>query len=66
MPLRMPVQHIGARLQQALEPHAIGRGADFVRVGRADRGQRIGGLQPGLEEADAAEVLDRASPAAAR
>ena len=40
MPLRMPCSIVGAALQQPFEPHAVGGGADFVRIGRADRGER--------------------------
>ena len=31
---------------------------DFLRIGRRDRGDAVGELQPGLEEADAAVIFD--------
>ena len=52
MPLRMPDSTIGARAQQAVEPHAAFRRADLRGVGRADGGDAVGELQPGLQEAD--------------
>jgi hypothetical protein len=51
-------QPVRARGQEALEPHAARRCADLARVGRADRADHVGVEEPGLQEADAAVVLD--------
>ena len=47
----------GASAQQAVEPHAALRRADLGGIGRRDGGDAVGELQPGLQEADAAEIL---------
>ena len=58
MPLTMPCRRSPRLRDQPVEPHAeLGR-ADFLGIGRADRGDRAGRLQPGLEEADAAIIFD--------
>ena len=48
----------GAHVYQAVEAHAELRRADFLRVGRAHRGDRPGCLQACLEKADAAIIFD--------
>ncbi len=54
----MPMQVAGAQIDETVETHAEFRGADLLRIGRADRRDRRRRLKPGLQEADAAVVLD--------
>ena len=68
IPLRMPQSTLRAP-QERIEPGPFGRRLDLRRVGRRDGRDAIGKLQPGLEEADAAVILDavdREGPARAR
>ena len=58
MPLRMPDSTSARVAQQAVEPHAARRRADLRRIGRRYRGDPVGELQPGLQVADRAVVLD--------
>ena len=44
--------------EQPVEAHAAGGRADLLGIGRAHRGDRVGVVEPGLEEADAAVILD--------
>ena len=67
MPFRMPETTSERSAQQPVERHAALRRADLGGVGRRDGRDAIGELQPGLQEADAAEILDavdRRAPAA--
>ena len=54
----MPCSTAARARDQPVEPHAVGGGADLLGVGRADGGDRGRVREPGLEEADAAEILD--------
>ena len=51
-------QHIRPRAQQSIEPHARIRLLDFDRIGRRNRGDAIGELQPGFQEPDRAIIFD--------
>ena len=50
MPLTMPWRSAARSDDQPVEPHAEIRRADLLRIGRADRGDRPGSLQPGLQD----------------
>ena len=52
------VEHALAGGDQAFEAHAEGGGGDLLGVGRADGGDGAGAGDAGLQEADAAVVLD--------
>ena len=59
MPLTMPVQRGAARAQiRPSRPMPNSARADLRGVGRADGGDRVGEREAGLQEADAAVILD--------
>ena len=51
-------QHVGAGSEQTVETHAAVGCSDLCRIGGRYRGDPVGELQSGLQEADAAVVFD--------
>ncbi len=57
-PVQDPVHAVGARQHQPFQPHAEFQAADLARIGRADGGDRVCKLHPGLEKPDPAVAFD--------
>ena len=49
---------LGAGGDQTFQPHAILHAVDFLGIGRADRGNRVGRAQARLQIADLAIIFD--------